>query len=75
MPRHARQTAKSLAHKSHAKVAPLPRTGVASVQVAVVTDFDVRGLQGGAQCGFDVGCRDGHGGAHEVRFGGSASLA
>ncbi len=59
MPGDARQTAKPLAHQPHMKVTPFAGPGVAGVQVAVVADFEVRGLQGGAQHGFNGGRGEG----------------
>jgi hypothetical protein len=51
----------AFADNSDAEVTALARTGVAGMQVAVILHFQRFGLQGFAQCGFDLAGFDRHG--------------
>ena len=63
VPPHDRQTPETLRHHQHAEVpASLAGAGVADVAVAVVDDFELGRLQGGAQPLLDRrNARSGHG--------------
>ncbi len=72
----ARQPSKPLADQAHVKVASFASSSVAGVQVAVVADLDLGGLQCSMQSRFKAGrgeeCRRG---VHGERFGACASGA
>jgi hypothetical protein len=76
MPGDARQSAEAFADKPNMEVAPLACPSVARVQMAVVADLELVGLQATAQCRFDLGRSESHDRVvHEDRCVGSGSAA